>query len=299
MSTTDYGPIRVLTRGAYDLQKLRIGTGNRIVGNFRAKLGQAPGLKAEDELSAEDQRMIVDLKHRHKRIADALAKKPRSREFPGDELISSRAELALVGEYLNMESLEASNFRQLGKVLEDVPIYQEFLEEVRGIGPAMAGVIISEIDITKARYVSSLWKYAGLDVANGKGRSRKEEHLVLREYVTKDGEVKEKRSITYNPFLKTKLVGVLGASFLRSASPYAQYYRDYRHRIESDPTREKVKKYDADNPTAWTPLRVHQASIRYMVKRFLADLYVAWRTLEKLPVAPDYHEAKLGHKHAA
>ncbi len=295
----EYGSIRVLCRGAYDLQKLRVSTGNRIAGNFRAKLGQKPGEKAEKDLSAEDVKMLKDLKTRYKLIATAVAKHPRAKKFPGDAVISSHAEHALVGEYLAMEKLEASNFRVLGLALLDVPIYQDFLEDVRGVGPAMAGVIISEIDITKARYVSSLWKYAGLDVAaNGKGRSRQEDHLIMREYTDKDGVVKERKSITYNPFLKTKLVGVLGASFLRAKSPYADYYYSYKHRIESDPAREKIKVYDKDNPTAWTPMRIHRAAIRYMVKRFLADLYVAWRTVEGLPVAPDYHEAKLGHKHA-
>ena len=43
----------------------------------------------------------------------------------------------------------------------------------------MAGVLISEFDIHRARYPSSMWKYAGLDVArDGRGRSRKAEHLV-------------------------------------------------------------------------------------------------------------------------
>jgi hypothetical protein len=34
-----------------------------------------------------------------------------------------------------------------------------------------------------------------------------------------------------------------------------------------------------------------------MIKRFLVDLYKAWRPLEGLPVAPEYSEAKLGLKH--
>lgn len=38
-------------------------------------------------------------------------------------------------------------------------------------------------------------------------------------------------------------------------------------------------------------------AIRYMIKMFLKDLWVAWRTLEGLPVTPDYAEAKLGMKH--
>lgn len=39
--------------------------------------------------------------------------------------------------------------------------------------------------------------------------------------------------------------------------------------------------------------------MRYMVKMFLRDLYVAWRTLENLPIAETYQEAKLGKHHKA
>lgn len=45
------------------------------------------------------------------------------------------------------------------------------------------------------------------------------------------------------------------------------------------------------------PLHRKNMAIRYMVKVFLKDLWVAWRTLEGLPVTPDYAEAKLGLKH--
>jgi hypothetical protein len=34
-----------------------------------------------------------------------------------------------------------------------------------------------------------------------------------------------------------------------------------------------------------------------MMKHLLQDLYVAWRTLEGLPVREPYQEAYLGHKH--
>ncbi len=46
-----------------------------------------------------------------------------------------------------------------------------------------------------------------------------------------------------------------------------------------------------------TPGHRKNMAIRYMVKMFLKDLWVAWRTLEGLPVTPDYAEAKLGLKH--
>ena len=37
--------LKTIVRGAYDIQKNRIQTGNRLVGNFKAKLGQAPSEK--------------------------------------------------------------------------------------------------------------------------------------------------------------------------------------------------------------------------------------------------------------
>ena len=128
--------------------------------------------------------------------------------------------------------------------------------------------------------------YAGLDVAcDGKGRSRKQEHLVNREYTTADGEIKERRGITFNPFLKTKLMGVLATSFLRvGENPYRTIYDNYKHRLQSK----------------WGDERkghIHNASLRYMVKIFLIDLYSNWRQIEGLPVSKTYQEAKLGHAH--
>ena len=39
--------VRTVVRGTYDIQNLRIQTGNRIVANFKARLGQAPSEKEE------------------------------------------------------------------------------------------------------------------------------------------------------------------------------------------------------------------------------------------------------------
>lgn len=156
---------------------------------------------------------------------------------------------------------EENQFYRLKNVLKGIPIYDEFLSKVKGIGPAIAGIIISEIDIHKAEYPSSLHKYAGLDVVivgfykddsgkehtvpadqieayfaanegavemlaegkypvcvKGMGRSRRDFCLENKSYVNKAGEEAVRRSITFNPFLKTKLIGVLGTSFLRTGT---------------------------------------------------------------------------------
>lgn len=44
------GIIRSLVRGGYDIQNLRVSTGNRITGNFKYKLG----FKNEENMSEED-----------------------------------------------------------------------------------------------------------------------------------------------------------------------------------------------------------------------------------------------------
>lgn len=281
--------LRTLVRGAYDIQKLRIQAGNRIVGNFKVKLGQEPGHK-EDEIDAEGKAILLAIRASYKKLTDGVVTFPRASTFKGDEVISSFTELALVAQYLDMERSEADHFRRLGGALKGIPIFDTFLADVKGVGPAMAGVIISEIDIHKARHPSSLWAYAGLDVAaDGGGRSRKADHLVEREYAAKDGEMKTRKGITFNPFLKTKLTGVLASSFLRAGDgPYSKIYRDYKLRLESHAKYAEVSKGHR-----------HNMAMRYMIKMFLIDLYAKWRPLEGLPVSLPYHEAKLGHKHAA
>jgi len=281
--------LKTIVRGAYDIQKNRIQTGNRLVGNFKAKLGQAPSEK-EDTIDKEGQTVLFELRKSHKLLTEGVAAFPRQATFKGDEVISDYTELCLVDNYRELEQQEKNHFKRLGHILKDYPISNDFLHGVTGIGPAMAGVIISEIDITKAEYPSSLHKYAGLDVASdGQGRSRRKEHLEDSEYKDKDGKMQTKKGITFNPFLKTKLVGVLGSSFLKQSPDKCEYrkiYDEYKHRLEHmDAHKEKSKGHR------------HNMAIRYMIKMFLIDLYNEWRALEGLPVAPTYTEAKLGKVH--
>lgn len=280
--------IRVIVRGAYDLQELRIQMGNRIVANFKAKLGQAPS-ESESELDEDAKQILKDIRSSYKKITDGVKNFPKHKNFVGDEIISSFTELCLVGQYIDLETDEYRHFKRMEHVLEDVPIYAEYLKHIRGIGPAMAGVIVSEIDISKARYPSSLWKYCGIDTAeDGKGRSRRSEHLVKVKYRNKDGVESERNSITFNPFLKTKLIGVLANSFIKLANPiYAPIYRDYKHRLENHPAHADKTKAHRNNMAK-----------RYMIKIFLTHLYNKWRILEGLEVAPPYHEAKLGIIHS-
>ena len=281
--------LKTLVRGAYDIQKLRIQMGNRIVGNFKSKLGQEPS-KKEEEMDAQGKMLLNQIRLHYKKLTDGVKSFPRRANFKGEGVIDDYTELCLVRSYIGLEKEEELHFKSLGNVLKDYSIYNNFLLDVKGVGPAMAGILISEIDISRAKYPSSLWKYAGLDVArDGAGRSRKKEHLVETEYVSKDGEIKKKNGITFNPFLKTKLLGVLGGSFLKvKDSPYKDIYYQYKARLENHPNhKDKTKGHR------------HNMAIRYIVKIFLIDLHREWRTLEGLSVSVPYAEAKLNLKHGS
>lgn len=282
--------IRVIVRGAYDVQKLRIQMGNRIVQNFKAKLGQKPSEK-EDTMDKEAIALLADLRVRYEKLTDGVVGLPRQKTFKGDEVISTFTELCLIAQYFEIVEDEAMHFQRMNHILKEYPIFNKFLNKVKGIGPAMAGVLISEIDIEEAEYPSSLWKYAGLDVApDGTARSRQKHHLVKVKYLDKKGNEQEKNSITFNPFLKTKLLGVLAGSLIRSGNKeYRTIYDNYKHRLDNMPAHKDK-----------TKLHKHRMALRYMIKRFLVDLYKEWRTLEGLPVAEEYSVAKLGiiHKKA-
>lgn len=318
----DLRVIRTMTRGVYDLQKLRIQTGLRLCANFRSKLGliKAPAEpdaepEPESEKDEEAKKLIELLKEEYGRLTEGVVAKrnemPDKTKFTGGELISSFIEFQLVHQYIGVEKQERLAFRQLGDALERLPIWTEYLSKVVGVGPATAAVLVTYFDIEHAHHPSLFWAYAGLDVGpDGYGRSRREEHLIDREYKAKDGSIKTRRSVTYEPWLKARLYGALGTSFMRKVdSPWRLVYDGYKHRLLTDPRKRKVtlieykrmhKAKDPETKDVWPPRRVHLASMRYMIKMFLADFWHHWRELEGLPLNyGTYAEGKLGMTHGS
>ena len=287
--------LRSLVKSFYDAQKLRIEVGNRICQNVRVRLGQNPGEKTED-MPEQAQKLMKELLRDYERIADGLTSDSARAKAKAIEVnkgvIADIFEYELVGYYADAVASEERLEKNIAAIVKTFPIWNEFLEGVKGCGPLMAACIISELDPHKARSISAFWKYAGLDVVVndsgiGDGRTKKSHHLTDSTYVDKDGKEKTKKGITFNPFLKTKLVGVLGSSFIKLRSPYRDIYDGYKHRLECDPRSELTK------------LHKHNRAVRYMIKMFLKDLWLVWRELEGLEIKPDYAESKLGLKHGA
>jgi hypothetical protein len=141
------------------------------------------------------------------------------------------------------------------------------------------------------------WSGADLgDIAGykwGEGRSRRREHLVKRLYTSRRGTQEERDSLTFNPFLKTKLVGVLAPSFMKLGGHYKQQYDMYKHRLESHPRYGLAA--EAEGHREARKGHRDEMSRRYIIKLFLADLWKVWRELEGLPTSPFYAQAKLGY----
>jgi hypothetical protein len=252
--------LKASVRFFYDLQKLRIQTGNR-----NSKQAEPAALDEHDKAFLG-------------RISDGT------------------------------KDLEREALKETKRLLRGIPIWESFLKDVKGIGPTMGGIIISEIDISAANTVSALWAHAGLAV----------DSRTLRATRLKRGE-----RANFNPFLKSKLVVVTAESFIKSNSPYRVHYDNYKAHKKSQrvaicmncngkgtwkPKKEdgkETKKQVCTNcggtggPAPWgaSDAHRHAAAMRYMIKMFLKDLWEAWRRLEGLPVREDYAEAKLGIKH--
>lgn len=318
------GMIRKMTRGAYDIQQLRIATGLRVVAQFRerfknddtAEADPAATIDVDPSLSEEAKAAIItearvkadkkrdallkEIRARYDRVTDGIVATQRKKTYAFDEIFQEETDVWFMENYLGILEQEEQAFKRLAKVLEHNAFYVAWLKDVKGIGPALAGVIISELDPYKAKYASSFWKYSGLDVVavfdpethdllRTEGRRNYKHHLVESTYLDKDGKEQTKLGLSYNPWLKSKLLAVMAPSFLKCGhAKYAPMYYNYKNRQLNRPELQGSKAINAI---------AHKRALRYIAKQFLLDLHTAWRTHEGLEVFPSYAEAKLGLTH--
>lgn len=296
--------LRVAVQATADLQKLRIAVGNRVV-SAAVRTDTLPIPANLEELSPEERLAFHDaeseiakqekerddliklISAEYRTLTEGLVKLPTRKHFKPGKYITNYALLTLCDLYETLVEREDKQGSYIKGELEQLPVWTDYLSDVRGIGPILGGILVSTLDPHMARHASSFVKYCGYDVVIGEdgqgvGRSKRKEHMIDRPYISKDGEQLMKRSLTYNPLVKTKLF-VAAGSFLKSKSPYATIYYNYKHRLENHPVwKEKTKNHR------------HRAAMRYMIKIFLQDFWAAWRTIEGLPVSLPYAQAKLG-----
>ena len=200
----------------------------------------------------------------------------------------------LVDTYSDYVEMESAIAKSLKAELKGIPVYDTFLKNVKGCGPLMAAVIIAEYDIHQATTVSKLWQFTGLNPGMVQGRKMVDGKPTKVADLVRGDRLTAGYLAPFNKKLRTKMVGVLGSCFLKSKSEYAKYYYDYKSRKAQSEM--AIDGRDKDwNETS--DKHRHSAAVRYMLKMFLRDLYVAWRTCEGLEVRKPYEEEYLGRKH--
>lgn len=217
--------------------------------------------------------------------------------------------------------------KMLKRVLKRFPVWCDWLSNVKGIGEVSAGWLLGEFDITQATTVSKMWQYAGMNpgLVRGKKRVPKKDYkpemgkiisetpniktgandyIVETDTLIRGDRATEGFLLPYNKNLKTHLIGVLAAGFIKHKNSYAvEFYYPYKQRLENEESIiHNEGKARQDDGKKWKDVsKGHRdnAAKRYMIKMFLKDFYVAWRTIEGLTVREPYDEEYLGRKHSA
>jgi hypothetical protein len=153
------------------------------------------------------------------------------------------------------------------------PIRIHFLSRIRGLGPILSSGLIAWLNpVSRFSNISKIWKYCGM--APGQKR--------------KHGE-----KLGYNPRLKT-FMWKIASSFEKQNPEKSRYRRLYEEKKQYYLNREDLRKA-IEHGEKGAKLHVRLMAMRYTVKRFLADLWVEWRRLERLPITKPYVQTVKGH----
>jgi len=213
--------------------------------------------------------------------------KSKSRSFDANE--------TLMEVYKNTKDSESKLAKAIQRCVEQTEEWNLFLKNIKGCGPILAAVLITEIDIRKANTVSSIWQYAGMNPAkNVKGRKYIDGKIIITDDNIKGDKPTKGYLIPYNKELKKAILGKLGPSFIKTNSPYRKFYDDYKVRLEnSDAIATSVNKPWKDT----TKMHRNAAANRHMCQQFLIDYYRAVHTIYGLEVRVPYSEEYLGKMH--
>lgn len=151
---------------------------------------------------------------------------------------------------------------------------------VKGVGPITLAYCAAYIDLEKAQYPSSLWKYAGLHAASHNRYTKGE---------TSGG----------NKSLRTALY-TMATSQVKVKGEYRQDYDNEKAKLENSKNITKTRNTQGILvDAAWEdtkPSHRHGAALRKVMKLFLVHYWVIGRTFRGLPTERGtYVEDKLGH----
>lgn len=228
--------------------------------------------------------------------ANRLKKKKDGTDQNTPEGMDSQLDLAtvpdIVDTWTDAEEMEKNLDKRIASYLSCFPIYNGFLKYVKGCGPAISAVIISEFDIKRATTRSKMWQFAGCNPAEVRGKKKVDGEVITTDEMVRGDKLTSGFVAPYNKFLKTKLLGVLADCMIKSKSQYKVVYDQYKLRLSnSDNEYREGRKWKEESKA-----HIDAAARRKMVKAFLGDLYEVWREMEGLDVRCTYEQEYLGHE---
>lgn len=250
---------------------------------------------------------LYDIQETRKRVVS------RMRNMPSQEV------------FADLTPMEDKFTEMIEHRLKAIPIWTEFISNVKGVGPRLAGYVIgktmirfipvSEEDLVNYSpfqqelaqktkdddyliptrrgieafgTISKYWAFWGLAVVDGNAQRRKKG---------------EKSS--YSP-VNLSTAWKIGKQFVMQGVRYREEYDRYKTRMTAQRTPpEKCPQYGVNRSCKTRIERgkkpsckghIHNMSQRYAVKQFFKDLWINWRILEDLPVSEAYVIDVLGHE---
>jgi hypothetical protein len=150
---------------------------------------------------------------------------------------------------------------------------------IKGLGSMTIAYMLVYIDISKAEYASSLWKYVGFDKPSHERYTKGES----------GGGNKTLRTVLYT----------MADSMIKTRAIYRDIYDSEKTKLENSMKVTKSRNTQGKLiECLWSqtkPCHRHGAAIRKMIKHFLADWWYVARTLEGLSTPDLYVAEKMGH----
>jgi len=277
--------IRFLVENYYDIQKLRVETFNRIVAYVKshstvetqAAIASHKINEPQKEYASHDE-IETHLKSASQttyETHDVFASKPSvlAHKIVAGKRKPPKEISDLVGFHHTLHETEKQLKKRLDAWSKHHKIRLNYLRHIKGIGPILSSALIAWLQpISRFPNISKLWAYCGLSPTQKRQKGKR---------------------LNYNPRLKT-LMWKIATSFEKQKPEKSQYRRLYDKQKAYYLNREDLKaKVKAKEKGIKGHIR--NMTLRYVVKRFLADLWITWRKLEGLPITPPYIIGKGGH----
>ena len=164
-----------------------------------------------------------------------------------------------------LEAIERRLYREVERLVRDHPLWREYLQYVRGVGPAMAAYLVTVLSPARFETVSKMWKYTGLHVVDGRAPRRV-----------------AGQKTDWNPAART-MMWRLGEAFRLQGGFYKHMYRVFFE--------ESLRKHPD-----WTKAHHLAHARRVTVKLFLAHYHYVGRQVLGLPVRLPYICEKQPHQ---